>query len=135
MKAVPIHEIHLAFVRSQGPGGQNVNKTSSKAQLRWHVWGSRAFSAEEKQLIAKALSPYMAWRGEVILSSEQTRSQQQNKMLVIRRLNQLVNKAIIPAKVRVPTKPTKSSKIKRVERKKKHSQKKKGRRFIDLFFF
>jgi ribosome-associated protein len=132
---VPLSEIRITFVRSQGPGGQNVNKTSSKAQLRWHVWESKAFSTEEKNLIVKALAPYLTWRGEVIISSEQTRSQSQNKALAIRRLQTLVAKAVIPAKARVATKPTKASKLRRLESKIKHAKKKKGRRFIDLFFF
>lgn len=135
MRVVPINEIKVVFVRSQGPGGQNVNKTSTKAQLRWHIWDSRAFTDEEKALIARALSSYTTWKGEIILSSDETRSQEQNKQRVIRKLNSLVEKAIIPAKLRVPTKPTRASKAKRLDLKKKHSEKKKKRRFIDLFFF
>jgi ribosome-associated protein len=128
-------ELQITFVRSQGPGGQNVNKTSSKAQLRWSVWDSKAFTAAEKAMIARALSSYMTWKGEVIISSEQTRSQLQNKQFAIKRLNDLVNKAVIPEVPRVATKPTRASKIKRVDRKKKHSLKKKTRKFLDLFFF
>lgn len=133
--SVPLHEIRIVFTRSQGPGGQNVNKVSSKAQLRWHVWNSKAFNTDEKAAISRALSSYITWGGEVILQSEQTRSQAQNKALVIRRLNQLVDKAIAPVKHRVPTKPTKSSTERRIERKKKHSQKKKRRSLIEFLFF
>lgn len=132
---VPTNELHIAFVRSQGPGGQNVNKTSSKAQLRWNLSGSRTFSAAEKAILARKLSPYLTAGGEIILSSEHTRSQIQNKSIVIKRLNTLVSQALIPDVPRVATKPTRASKLKRLDRKKEHSKKKKTRRFLDLFFF
>jgi ribosome-associated protein len=132
---IPLNELHITFVRSQGPGGQNVNKTSSKAQLRWSVWDSRAFTSDEKAVIARKLSSYMTWKSEIVLSNEQTRSQLQNKAAVIKRLNDLVSKAVIPATPRIATKPTKSSQRKRIERKVQHSKKKKLRSFIDLFFF
>ena len=133
--SVPMSEILITFARSSGPGGQNVNKVSSKAQLRWDIWGSRAFSSDEKARLVRELTSYLTWKNEVILQSDETRSQLQNKERVIRKLNALVEKALLPLKVRVPTKPTKSSKLRRVEHKIKHSQKKKRRSFLDLFFF
>ena len=62
---IPESEMELAFVRSSGPGGQKVNKTSSRAQLRWNVYASSAFSAEEKEKILSALKDGIAKTGIV----------------------------------------------------------------------
>jgi ribosome-associated protein len=132
---VPMREIQLTFARSQGPGGQNVNKVSSKAQLRWDIWSSEAYSSDEKIRLTRELAPYLTWKNEVVLQSDETRSQLQNKERVIRKLNQLVEKALTPVKLRVPTKPSRGAKERRIENKKLHGQKKKRRSVIDFLFF
>jgi ribosome-associated protein len=132
---VPMHELHITFARSSGPGGQNVNKVSSKAQLRWDVWGSQAYSSDEKMRITKELASYLTWKNEVILQSDETRSQSQNKERVIRKLNGLVEKALLPVAVRIPTKPTRGSYERRMESKKLHTEKKKRRSIMEYLFF
>lgn len=125
---VPDAEIEIDFVRSGGPGGQNVNKTSTKAQLRWNVDASHGFSDAQKSLIRKRLSNKISKEGDAVLSSESERSQRQNKDAAIRRLNALVADALKPKKKRVPTKPTRGSKERRLKTKKERSEKKRSRR-------
>jgi len=132
---VPINEIQITFARSSGPGGQNVNKVSSKAQLRWDIWGSRAYSTDEKARLVRELAPYLTWNNVVVLQSDETRSQLQNKERVIRKLNGLVDTALLPLKLRVPTKPTRGSKERRIEGKKLNTQKKRRRSIIEYLFF
>lgn len=126
------NELYFDFVRSSGPGGQKVNKTSSKAQLRWPVGQSKSFSFQQKELIRSGLRSRLNKNDEIIISVAQERSQFQNKIKAIERLNSLVNKILIPRKKRLPTKPTRASKIKRLESKIKLSLKKKGRRKGDF---
>ncbi len=133
--SVPTNEIQITFARSSGPGGQNVNKVSSKAQLRWDIWGSRGYSTDEKARLVRELTSYLTWKNEVVLQSDETRSQLQNKERVIRKLNTLVDKALLPLKLRVPTKPTRGSKERRIEGKKLNTQKKRRRSIIEYLFF
>jgi len=125
---IPDNELRFDFVRSSGPGGQKVNKTSSKVQLRWTVGPSAVFSFEQKELIRAGLRNQLNKNDEIIISSDEERSQFQNKAKAIERLNNLVNKILTPRKKRLPTKPTRASKIKRLESKIKLSLKKKNRR-------
>lgn len=125
---IPRHEIHITFARSSGPGGQNVNKVSSKVQLSWHVGRSPSVREEQKQLIRSALGRYLNTRDEIMLHSDTSRSQFMNKEHVIARLQVLVKQALVPKKKRKPTKPTRSSKEKRLREKLHVSNTKKARR-------
>jgi ribosome-associated protein len=128
-RPVPESEIEIHFVRSSGPGGQNVNKTSSKAQIRWNLKTTGAFTEREKARLRKALGSKLTKEGEIILSSQSERSQEQNREAAVARLQVLVSRALTPEKKRVPTKPTRSAKRKRLEAKKLLSEKKQSRRF------
>lgn len=126
---IPESELEIAFVRSSGPGGQNVNKTSTKAQLHWHVDRSAVFSDEEKAKLRERLASRMNLAGEVVLSASSERSQDQNKATVIKKLEKLVERALTPVKKRQATKPSRSSKEKRLKTKKIHAEKKQSRRY------
>lgn len=123
----PENELEINFTRSSGKGGQNVNKLSTKAQLRWNIDKSQIFSPEEKEKIKYALANRINKEGELILESQEERSQLQNKEIVIERLNNLIQAALLPEKERISTQPTRSSKEKRLEGKKKLGQKKQER--------
>jgi len=118
------NELVIDFVRSSGKGGQNVNKLSTKAKLRWNVDSSKIFSLEEKELIKTFLKNRLTKDGDIILESQEERSQSKNKERAIERLKKLIEDALTPEKERVPTKPTKGSKLRRLESKKIQSQKK-----------
>ncbi len=128
MPVVPESEIRLEFARSSGPGGQNVNKVSSKAQLRWHVGGSAAFTDGEKASIRAFAGNRLTKDDEIALSAESERSQLQNREEAIRRLRELVRAALAPKKKRTPTKVSRSQKRKRLESKRIVGERKKNRR-------
>lgn len=126
-KTVPESELVLDFVRSSGPGGQNVNKTSTKAQLRWDIQASRIFTEDEKRLLVNRLRHRINNRGEVWLASDEERSQLQNKQRVIRQLQDLIGQALTPEIPRVATRPTKGSRERRLADKSLQSRKKAAR--------
>jgi ribosome-associated protein len=126
-KFVPDEEISEKFSRSGGRGGQNVNKLSTKAEVRWNVDASMVFTPEEKEKIKDILGKRINKEGELIVVSQEERSQMQNRERAIERLNKLVEAALIPEKERKPTKPTKASKERRLEEKKRIGEKKKQR--------
>jgi len=121
------HELEFTASRSDGPGGQNVNKVSSKITLRFNVRESELLSPEEKDLILKKLASRLTKDGVLILSSSVHRSQLQNKQEVEEKLDSLLLVALNVEKTRKKTRPTKSSREKRKFSKKLNSDKKKWR--------
>lgn len=119
---IPRHEIQLVFVRGTGPGGQNVNKTSTTAQLHWNVNTSTAITDAQKAMIRHALRNRINNDGEVVIIAGEERSQSQNRETAIERLERLVTKAITPAVRRVPTKPTRASRERRLVQKQQRSR-------------
>lgn len=132
MGTIPEDEIHIDFAKSGGPGGQKVNKTESKVIVRWYVNGSSVFSDEEKIRIHDLLGNRINQDGELVIIADEERSQHQNRERAIARLQEMVAGAIIPPKTRKPTKPSRAQKEKRLEEKRKQSQKKALRRSISL---
>jgi len=130
-KSVPESELQLEYVRSSGKGGQNVNKVSTKAQLHWNLEQSAAFTPQQKDLIRVYLANRINDEGEVFLTSQETRSQDQNRALVIASLNRLITEALTPRTKRIATKPTFSSRERRLETKKHQAEKKRLRKIED----
>jgi len=124
-------ELEFSTSRSGGPGGQNVNKVNSKVMLRWNIKNSNFISDEQKELLQKKLASYITTEGDLMLTSQESRSQLDNKENVIARLDSLLKKAFTKPKARKATKPTKSSKVKRVDTKKRHAEKKQWRRKLE----
>lgn len=127
-RRVPDAEITIEFVRSSGPGGQKVNKTSSKAVLRWNVNTSSAFTDEEKAVIKERLANRINRAGELYLDSDRLRSQHQNRADVVDLLNRLVTEVLTPRAERIPTQPSRGAKERRLEDKKRLARKKQSRR-------
>ncbi len=128
---IPERELNIEFVRASGPGGQNVNKVSTKAQLRWSVGASPIFSPEQKKRIRQALSNRLTKDDEILISSDEERSQLANKEKAVARLYELVQNALLVPKERKATRPSKSSRERRLQEKSKRSEVKKGRRKIE----
>ena len=123
-----INEIKLSATRSSGPGGQNVNKVSTKVELRFALMLSNVFTESEKQTISIKLASRINSEDELILVSSDERSQLRNREKVIDKFFMLLEKALTPAKKRIKTKPTRASKVKRLENKKLLSKKKSNRK-------
>ena len=124
---IPVSEYTIEFARSGGPGGQNVNKVSSKAQLRWNVGASAVLLDEQKARVRVALKNRLTNEDEILVMAEDERSQAQNREQVIARFQELITQALFVPKKRRATKPTRSSKEKRLQSKKIVSERKKLR--------
>jgi ribosome-associated protein len=120
-------ELIFTASRSDGPGGQNVNKVNSRITLKFDVLRSEVLSSEEKEIIVRRLGSRLTKEGALILTAQETRSQLKNKEAVLLKLESLLASAFEKRKVRKATKPTKGSVQERIQRKKKLSEKKKWR--------
>jgi ribosome-associated protein len=121
-------EIIYSATRSSGPGGQNVNKVNTRVELRFSVNNSEFLSAFEKGKIRFHLKNRINTDGDLLLVSQVERSQWRNKQVVTKRFFDFINKALTPTKKRIKTKPTRSSKLRRLESKTKNSLKKQLRK-------
>ena len=125
------NELRFTASRSSGPGGQHVNKTSTKVELRFNIPNSAFFTEEEKEILLNKLKNKINSEGELIIVSQESRSQLKNKETVLAKFYELLEKALTPEKERKPTKPTQASKEKRLETKRIQSKKKEQRKAPD----
>ena len=124
---VPERELEWTAVRASGPGGQNVNKVSSKVELRFDFEVSTAFSASVKARLRALAQHRLDGDGRILIVSQVTRNQPQNLEDARQRLVELIARALVAPKVRRPTKPSRAAKRRRVNDKRVNSQKKQGR--------
>ncbi|HJO21349.1 MAG TPA: alternative ribosome rescue aminoacyl-tRNA hydrolase ArfB [Candidatus Marinimicrobia bacterium] len=123
-------ELYLSFVRSRGPGGQNVNKVSTAVQLRYNILNSD-IPEDIKDRFCEQYKNRISKNGDVIILAQSHRTQSKNKIDAIKRLESLFSDIKIPVK-RIATKPSRSSQVKRIESKKKRSVLKKNRKKVTL---
>jgi len=123
---IPPDEFEWSFVRSSGPGGQNVNKVSSKAQLRWNPSGR--LPPDVVHRLATAHPSCWTKDGEIIISSQRTRDALKNREDCLEKLRRLILAALKVPKRRIPTRPTKGSIKRRLDDKTRNAQKKRNRR-------
>jgi ribosome-associated protein len=125
------NEFLFQATRSSGPGGQNVNKVSTRVELRFDVFNSALLSEDEKLKVAEKLKTRITKEGILLLVSQNGRTQFENRENVTEKFFDLLIKALTPVKKRKKTLPTIQSKEKRLESKQLHSLKK-GRRKVDF---
>ena len=123
------HELTFKTSRSSGSGGQNVNKVETSVTVMWKVNDSIVFSEREKERILLKLKNRISGEGFLQLTVSESRTQLQNKKIALERIQEIVNLALIVPKKRIATKPSRGQKEKRLESKKKISEKKENRKF------
>ena len=126
---IPLVELRCKFNRSSGPGGQNVNKLNTRAELQYNFAQSAVLSALQRQRIAEKLSARLNSEGLLIVHSERFRTQGRNREDCLDKLSALLAEAIKPPPPkRRKTKPGRAARARRLDGKKRHSEKKKSRR-------
>lgn len=130
---IPDSELDVSFMRSGGPGGQNVNKVSSAVQLRWDLAGSQRLTPRVKLRLRTLAGHRLTDDGAILIAARTQRSQEQNRRDAEQRLAELIRAALIEPKKRYATKPTRAAKQRRVDTKTKRGSSKKlrGRPQID----
>lgn len=128
---IPDSELKFTFSRSGGPGGQNVNKVNSRAQLHWNVAATRALPDDVKARLQAQYKSRINDAGELLIDCDETRSQHENREICLRRLAEMIAAAAKPPKKRIATKPSKASKKRRLQARKHRSAVKALRRKVD----
>lgn len=122
-------ELSFKTSRSSGAGGQNVNKVETSVTVLWKVSESEFFNDDQKELIQNKLKNRINAEGFLFLTVSESRTQLMNKNKAIEKIQEIVDKALFIPKKRIATKPSKAKKEKRLDTKKKLSEKKENRRF------
>ena len=123
------HELSYKTSRSSGSGGQNVNKVETSVTVIWKVEDSAVFTESEKERILLKLKNKINAEGILQTTVSESRTQLQNKKIATEKIQELVNKSLIVPKKRIATKPSRAKVEKRLESKKKLSEKKENRKF------
>ena len=113
--AIPLSEISISYIRSPGPGGQNVNKVSTAAQLRFDLMASPSLPEPVRRRAADLAGSRLTTVGEIVITASRHRTQQLNRDDALARLAELLREALYPPKPRRATRPTLASKRRRLE--------------------
>ena len=126
--AIPISEIEVRASRSGGPGGQSVNTTSSKVELRWDLLGSPSLSPAQRELAMRRLGSRLTGEGVLVIQGSEHRSQLRNREAVLHRFATLLADALEPERQRRATRPTLGSRTRRLDDKRSRGTTKRLRR-------
>jgi ribosome-associated protein len=124
---IPDEELEWKFIRSSGPGGQNVNKVASAAQLRFLLPLNATLPVHVRNRLRRLAGSKLIDDGSILFKSMSERSQEQNRRAALERLEALIRAAMVEPKIRKKTRPTKGSKERRIESKKRRGATKQGR--------
>lgn len=125
---IPDDEFTWSFARSGGPGGQNVNKVASKAVLRWNIAATAVLPPDVKNRLRLQQKRFFTQDGELIITSQLTRDQDRNRDDCLEKLRSIILQALVVPKARKKTKPSRGSKRRRLQDKKRRAEVKQGRR-------
>jgi ribosome-associated protein len=125
--AIPDEEFEWKFIRSSGPGGQNVNKVASAVQLRFLLPVNTSLPVSVRNRLRRLAGQKLIDDGSILFSARSERSQEQNRRAALERLEQLIRSAMIEPKIRKKTRPTRASKERRIESKKRRASTKQQR--------
>ncbi len=125
---VPADELRIRSARSGGPGGQSVNTTDSAVELRWNVTTSNVLADHQRARLLDRLASRLTADGELILRGREHRSQLENKRAVLARFRALVSEALEPPRTRGRTRPTRASRARRLDAKRRRGETKRLRR-------
>lgn len=120
--AIPLSEVEMTYIRSPGPGGQNVNKLATAAQLRFPLFASPALPGPVRQRAAALAGSRLTTAGEIVITASRHRTQQLNRDDALNRLADLLKQALHPPKPRRATRPTLASKRRRLDSKARDSR-------------
>jgi ribosome-associated protein len=124
---IPDEDLEWKFIRSSGPGGQNVNKVASAAQLRFLLPQNVSLPAAVKNRLRRLAGQKLIDDGSILFKSMSERSQEQNRRAAEGRLEQLIRAALVEPKIRKKTRPTKGSQERRIDSKKRRGATKQAR--------
>ncbi len=128
---IPAAELRETASRSGGPGGQHVNKTSTRVTLRWNVAESACLDAEQRRRLTRRLGARLTRAGELVVHARRHRSRARNRELARERLAELVREGRARPRRRVATRPTRTSRARRIEGKRRRGALKRRRRELD----
>ena len=129
--AIPMEEIELDAIRSQGAGGQNVNKVASAIHLRFDIANSAALPAHVRDRLLDSDDGRISASGVVVIKAQEHRTQSRNRDAALNRLRDLVLSAMVQQKPRIPTRPSRKSRKKRVDDKRRRGEIKRSRGKVD----
>ena len=124
---IPDEELEWKFIRSSGPGGQNVNKVASAAQLRFLLPQNVSLPVNARNRLRRLAGQKLIDDGSILFKSVSERSQEGNRRAALERLTALIRAALVEPKIRKKTRPTKGSQERRIEAKKRRGAAKQGR--------
>ena len=130
--SIPEREVEFIQIRAAGPGGQHVNKVATAVQLRFDI-GNSSLPDNCKQRLTALNDRRITGDGVIVIKAQQFRSLEQNKADALQRLRMLIARALTNRKKRVPTKPSKASKTRRLDTKQRRSRRKSLRRKVTSF--
>ena len=128
---IPEQELSFEFIRSSGPGGQNVNKVATAVQLRFDVRASTTLAEEVKVRLLALAGRRATKEGELVLLGQRYRTQEKNRQDVLARLSELVQRASVVPRKRRATRPTRAAGVRRLRAKKLQADRKRGRSGAD----
>jgi ribosome-associated protein len=126
--SIPDRELHWTFVRSSGPGGQNVNKVASKAVLRWNLAANQTLSEDLKARLRIQQRNRITGDGDLVIASQRYRDQERNKEDAFEKLRNMILQASVIPRARRVSRPTRAARERRLETKRRRGEVKRARR-------